>query len=251
MPTAPDKRPLDVLDSPVRRRIVDVLANLPDPRTGAGEPAGLTAAELATELGLHVTTARFHLDQLVSSQLVDTSFVRAGVGRPRKLYRIRARTMTTPRAGDTLAALTELLAGAWQPGEGPPLTPEQAGEQWAVAHADPLPEPEREPATSAGAWLGKVGRTVDLLQRWGYVPEVRTEDGGRTAELTLFDCPFLSLAQAHPDVVCGVHRGLLKGALRSVGEEDTEVGLQPFVAPRRCLARITTRTEFRPPHGTT
>lgn len=241
MRTAPGKAPLDVLDSPVRRHIVDLLANreeTPD------ETPGLTAADLAAELGLHVTTARFHLDQLVQSQLVDASFVRAGVGRPRKLYRIRARRMPEPQGDETLRALTELLAGAWRPGEDAPLTPEEAGEQWALAHADQLPESERAPATTAGAWLGKVGRTVDLLQQWGYVPEVRTEDGGRTAELTLYDCPFLSLAQAHPDVVCGVHRGLLKGALRSVGEEDTEVGLQPFVAPRRCLARITTRTGF-------
>ena len=80
-----------------------------------------------------------------------------------------------------------------------------------------------------GAWLGKVGRTVDLLGRWGYTPELRTTDEGRTAELTLVDCPFLALAQTKPEVVCGVHRGLLRGAMDAVGEADTEVTLRPFV----------------------
>jgi hypothetical protein len=55
--------PLSLLDSPVRRRMVDLLAEV----TGAGDAAarrGMTAAEVASQLGLHTTTARFHLDQL-------------------------------------------------------------------------------------------------------------------------------------------------------------------------------------------
>jgi predicted ArsR family transcriptional regulator len=108
------------------------------------------------------------------------------------------------------------------------------------------------PADSAGAWLGKVGRTVDLLGRWGYTPELRTTHQGRTAELTLLDCPFLALAETTPEVVCGVHQGLLHGAMEAVGEPNTEVALRPFVGPGRCLATLTTRAVFsRPsPHPT-
>jgi predicted ArsR family transcriptional regulator len=90
---------------------------------------------------------------------------------------------------------------------------------------------------------------LDRLQGWGYQPVVRTEDGGRTAELTLVDCPFLELAQDNPGVVCGVHRGLLRGTLESLGEDDTEVSLRPFVEPRVCLARVRTRADFEEPHG--
>ena len=242
---------LEALESPVRRRIVDLLANLPADPDQPSEPPGRTAAQVAEEVGLHVTTARFHLDLLVRHELLEAVFRRGRVGRPRKIYRTMHRTIPTEsnRSEEALQALTTLLAETWRPeGDDPPLSAEQAGERWALRHAPSLSEPERRTAASAGAWLGKVGRTVDLLHGWGYTPEVRTSEGGRTAELTLADCPFLELAQAHPDVVCGIHRGLLRGALRAVGEQETEVGLQPLVGPNTCRARITTRAPFDAPH---
>jgi predicted ArsR family transcriptional regulator len=236
--TVPQRGAVGLLDSPVRRRIVDLLAEL-----AAGErvPDGLTAAELGDRLGVHPTTARFHLDQLVGGGLVEAHFVRARVGRPRKLYR----SPTRPLPVDGSAAmqnLTSLLAETW-PGAGSEApTPEQAGRQWALRHVAP-PEGATQ-ARSPGAWLGKIGLTVDALQEWGYRPDLRTEAGGRTAELILTDCPFMTLAQARPDVVCGVHRGLIRGALEALSEPDADVGLRPFVQPRMCLATITTRAEF-------
>ena len=242
---------LDTLDSPVRRHIVDLLANLPADPDPAAEPPGRTAAEIAAEIGLHVTTARFHLDLLVQHELLEAVFRRGGVGRPRKVYRLRRRAVPADanRSEEALQALTGLLAETWRAGGDDPLTAEQAGERWALEHAPELDDPARRTASSPGAWPGKVGRTVDLLHRWGYTPEVRTTDGGRTAELTLVDCPVLSLATAHPDGVCGIHRGVLRGALRAVGEEETEVGLHPFVGPTTCRARITTHAPFEAPHG--
>ncbi|HET6562966.1 MAG TPA: helix-turn-helix domain-containing protein [Marmoricola sp.] len=249
--------PLSLLDSPVRRRIVDLLADSAS-RTGnrttgapaGGAAAGMTAAEVAAHLELHTTTARFHLDQLEGGGLVESWFRRGGVGRPRKLYRVPTRPLPAPTdAAGPLRALTALLTEYWTETEnGERLTPEQAGHRWAVRRAAPEPEPGPQ-AHTPGAWLGKVGETLDRLHGWGYLPEVRTEEGGRTAELTLVDCPFLDLAQESPDVVCGVHRGLLRGTLESLGEADTEVSLRPFVEPRVCLARVRTRAEFEQPHG--
>ena len=241
---------LEALESPVRRRIVDLLANLPADPAHPDEPPGRTAAEVAAEIGLNVTTARFHLDLLVRHELLEAVFRRGGVGRPRKIYRTRHRAIPDSgnRSEEALQALTSLLAETWRTdGQEKPLSAEQAGERWALEHAPALSEPERSTASSPGTWLGKVGRTVDLLHRWGYTPEVRTSDGGRTAELTLVDCPFLTLATAHPAVVCGIPRGLLRGALRAVGEEETEVGLHPLVGPGTCRARITTRAAFSHP----
>src|SRR5688572_22466683 len=72
-----------LLTSPVRRRLVDALANAD---TGAMTP-GFTAAELGIQVGLHVTTVRFHLDQLVAAGLVESAVRReGGAGRPRKVY---------------------------------------------------------------------------------------------------------------------------------------------------------------------
>jgi predicted ArsR family transcriptional regulator len=241
--------PLSLLDSPVRRRIVDLLA---DAAAGDDEARrGRTAAEVAGVLGLHTTTARFHLDQLESGDLVESWLLRGAVGRPRKLYRVPTRTL--PPVADTtgpLRELTALLAESWpSTDEGERLTPEEAGRRWALRQAEAGDAEERSPARTPGAWLGKVGEVLDRLRGWGYQPEVRTEEGGRAAELTLVDCPFLQLAQDNPAVVCGVHRGLLRGTLESLGEGETEVSLRPLVEPRVCRARVRTRADFDEPHG--
>lgn len=250
--TVPQRGALGLLDSPVRRRIVDLLAEL-STQVAEGEPDGLSAAELGVRLGVHPTTARFHLDQLVSGGLAESHFVRARVGRPRKLYRTPRRPMPTGGSA-AMQNLTMLLAETWPGGDGTASdapTPEQAGRRWALTHVTTPDGAPAEQAHSAGAWLGKIGLAVDALQEWGYRPDLRTEDAGRTAELVLVDCPFMTLARARPDVVCGVHRGLIRGALEMLGEPDAEVGLQPFVEPRTCLARISTRADFVDPKGTT
>jgi predicted ArsR family transcriptional regulator len=226
--------------------MVDLLAD----GSGDHEAArrGRTAAEVATVLGIHTTTARFHLDQLEGGGLLESWFLRGAVGRPRKLYRVPSRTLppVTDTAGP-LRALTTLLTESWTTTEnGERLTPEQAGRRWAAERA--TEDRPRTKARTPGAWLGKVGETLDRLHSWGYRPEVRTEEGGRTAELTLVDCPFLELAHENPDVVCGVHRGLLRGTLETLGEDETEVSLRPLVEPRVCLARVRTRADFEQPH---
>ena len=240
-----------LLESPARRAIVDLLANLPTIPDESGLLPGLTAGDLAQRVDLHVTTVRFHLGLLVQGGLLESELRAGRVGRPRRVYRFKPGALTPASPGDAYQALAELLAESWNASEdGRSLSPEQAGRRWAETHAERQAGDEA-PAGSPGVWLGKVGRTVDLLGRWGYTPELRTSDHGRTAELTLVDCPFLALAETHPEVVCGVHKGLLRGAMDSVGEPDTEVALRPFVGPGRCLATLTTRTDFGGPHTPT
>lgn len=232
-----------LLQSPVRRQIVDLLAN---PATGdqaTGSLPVLTAAELAERLGLHVTTVRFHLDQLVAGRVLDSEFRAGKVGRPRKLYRFRPGVAAKASPAGAFQALAEVLAEGWGAGEnGLPLTAEEAGRRWAHQHVEH--GSDDTPATSAGAWLGKVGRVVDLLADWGYAPELSTANQGHTAELVLSDCPFLALAEHRPEVVCAVHRGLLRGAFDAVGETRTKVHLRPFVAPGQCTATLTQQADF-------
>ena len=72
-----------LLESAARRAIVDLLANLPTVPDEAGRLPGLTAAELARLVDLHVTTVRFHLGLLVQGGLVESEFRAGPVGRPR------------------------------------------------------------------------------------------------------------------------------------------------------------------------
>ena len=87
-----------LLTSPVRREIMQILGNLPvastadEPRTRA---EGLTASELGDRIGLHATTVRFHVDQLLGGGLLLARDVKVGVGRPRRHYVANPGSITT------------------------------------------------------------------------------------------------------------------------------------------------------------
>lgn len=233
-----------LLASPVRRQIVDTLA---EAGAGTADPA-MTAAELAHKVGLHVTTVRFHLDQLVAAHLVESALRRpGGAGRPRKVYTLAPGSLDDVDARadlDHLKLLSGLLAQTLSEGvSGHAMTPAEAGRRWAVEH---VPQQlEGTPADTPGRWLGKIATMIDVLQEWGYTPELTTSDGGRAAEITLAHCPFIELARANPAVVCGIHRGLIVGSLSQLGENATRVSLEPFVDDSTCLAHVSTTTPFR------
>ncbi len=239
MTTSAEQDAAALMASPVRRSLVAALEAAGRPAEGA---PGMTAAELAPHVGLHVTTVRFHLDQLVAAGVLTARFVRQdGAGRPRKVYVVADRV--THDAEGPLRLLATLLAEAMTAGvSGERLTPVEAGRRWVRDH---LPgRPHREPAETPGAWIARVGEVIDVLDEWGYQPELSTSDGGRNARVELSDCPFLDLARENEAVVCGVHRGLIAESMRRVGEPGAEVSLEPFVAPDRCLAHIRRTTPF-------
>lgn len=231
-----DPMGVGLLMSPVRRALVDLLS---EHEADPGLPAGMTAAQLATELELHVSTVRFHADQLVNAGLLETEFTSVfGVGRPRKIYSVAQGSFTDGRDAEALKKLTALLAETFTSG----ATPREVGRQWAEENVQPADAP---PASTPGEWLGKVGRMVDVLEEWGYTPELTTSDAGRTARVDLHHCPFIDLARSAPAVVCGVHRGIIDGAMHQLGEGDVFVSLEPFIGPDLCQAHITTRAPFR------
>jgi predicted ArsR family transcriptional regulator len=230
-----------LLASPVRRAVVDELAALDE----ATRRVGLTAAELGSRLGLHTTTIRFHVDQLVAGGMLEAHFVRSGgVGRPSKKYLLHERAFAESSAGqenpDPYRVLAGLLASAMSAGESEQLTPEEAGVRWARKRAASA-RAGAPGASSSGADRSagsKVDGVIELLAEWGYTPQTEPAEDGTAVDITLRQCPFLDLAHTHPDVVCGVHRGLLRGALTAVGEPDGRVSLQPFVGPDTCRARL-------------
>lgn len=242
-PSVPDGAAL--LGSAVRRRIVETLASLPRLAV-EGRPtrdSGLTAAELGAELELHSTTVRFHLDQMAEAGLVDSHFVRGGgAGRPKKKYVVVDEEPAPVVRSSTTGpyqVLAGLLAEAIDPAQADRLTPEEAGAEWIRQRlSERGGTPDAEPAVTLGQWLGKIGGLVDLLEEWGYTPDLAVDGAVGDVTLTLRECPFLELARTHPAVVCGVHRGLLKGALEVAGERQADVSLRPFVGPSVCHALI-------------
>lgn len=221
-----------LLDSAVRRRIVDELSS-----DGART---LTANQLSEILGLHVSTVRFHLDQLVAGQALSTAYERRGVGRPRKVYSLAATAdpSDVERERHSLALLTELLTTmVAAQGSGTVISPEDAGEKWAAEHVDA--NASSDPARTPGEWLGKVGALTDVLRDWGYVRTITTTREQDEADIRLTHCPFRELAKANPAVVCGIHRGLIKGTMAKLGEHTTDSSLRPFAEGDVCIAHLT------------
>lgn len=240
-----------LLSSPVRRDMLNALGQLPvhatqpDERTRA---EGLTAAELSERLGLHVTTIRFHIDQLLQAGLVEAHDVRAGVGRPRRHYTLHPGRLDEVSQPDAYRALAELLSESLFDGqsEGRPLSAEEAAHRWVARRASELIPAtiSCDASTSPGHFLAKVGVIVDLLSSWGYCPSVNLDESGHTAEVRISGCPLRDLALQNPAVACGVHRGLLQASMTAMGEQEATVGLFPFAEPDLCIATITSPNDF-------
>jgi predicted ArsR family transcriptional regulator len=194
----------------------------------------LTATEIVEATGLHPSTVRAHLDQLVESGLLTRE--RHGDGSPgRPAWRYRATTApgaepaTTPGQYRDLAAA--LICHLARDADDPHAAGVRAGRDWGRSLAAPI---TATPITAAAPIDGLV-RVLDGL---GFTPHVTDRPGPGTAEMHLRSCPFLDLALANPDVVCGVHHGVIGGALGALGATGTHTDLEPFAVPGACVIHI-------------
>ncbi len=197
------------LASGTRRLILDALTASPIP---------LDAQSLAAQVGLHVTTTRFHLDQLERASLVRRQTgVHQRRGRPSVLYTPAGE----PRDDGARAALIGALVGALSDRSDGPAASADAGRRWA----DDI-NPSGRDRTAV----------TELLERLGFEPEPDRDT------IRLRACPFRDAARAHPEIVCSVHRGLLERVVQNTdGSSDLDVGLIPFVEPELCLVTLTGR----------
>jgi predicted ArsR family transcriptional regulator len=163
----------------------------------------ITVDVLTTAVGLTRSTVRFHLDRLIKDGLA--TGVRgpaSGPGRPKRVYRAVPPEAVDGEAGYRMLAglLADELARLADP-----LTPISAGRAWAARVDEAAPAAALGQGESAADYL--VRRVVRLFERGGFAPEIRSP--GLTIEL--HRCPFMDLARARPDIVCGVHLGLVRG----------------------------------------
>lgn len=193
------------LGEPTRRRLYAHVARQTEP---------VSRDEVAAASRIPRATVAFHLDKLAAEGLLVTSYERRtsragpGAGRPAKLYRRSELqvAVSLPERHYELAAL--LMAGALD---------------------DPGAASLADRARTAGAEFARGGGGVHaLLERYGFEPD---EDGG---EVVLRNCPFHLLAQAHPELVCGMALGLVEGML--TGETGFAARLDP--GPGRCCVRL-------------
>lgn len=205
-----------------RTRRADILALL---RT-AGRP--LTVADVADRSGLHVNTARFHLDGLTSDGLAERATEpRTQPGRPRILYGARG-AVAGPRSYRLLAEMLTGLAATLPQSD---TTVLDVGHAWG-RHLVERPSPSDRLDASAG-----IERLNRVLADIGFEPEVHP-DPTNQIEIRLGHCPFREVAEKHKEVVCTMHLGLMRGALAELRVPVEAVSLQPFVTPTLCVAHL-------------
>lgn len=183
------------------------------------QPRALDVREVARLVGLHVNTVRFHLEGLVDEGEAERSTVHTGGrGRPRTVYEAGPDPAVSDRAHRLLAeVLTDATAGG--------VTPRFAGE---VKGRQLFPDDG-----SAGTRQAVVA-VAGELDEMGFVTEV--VPGEMHDQLLIRRCPFADLARRSPEVVCGVHLGVLNGMLDAARTGVKVVELSPFVADGSCRA---------------
>jgi predicted ArsR family transcriptional regulator len=221
--------------------------------------AAVDAVELAAQIGLHITTVRFHLDALCDEGALErTRMNRPGKGRPRTGYRAVAERVDYR----TLAEVLALELG--QNVETRARRAQHAGQKWAARIADSqetgTDEAEATSVADAEDVLDRAAvRTTVVFTGMGFAPELaaakpkKTSSGrrrpapGRERTILLHACPVRDLARSRPEVVCGMHRGLLQGLLDKTAAEQghpksrrpaMSAQLEPFVEPELCVARL-------------
>jgi len=200
---------------PSRAEVLEYLRN-----ADAAQPVGAVAAAV----GLHENTARFHLDALIESGLVRRdSEPRNQPGRPRVLYRAQ------PVAGDQqyhqlAAAMVRHFAG---PLDDAGSRAEAAGEAWGAELLAELPL----------APVAALPRLVGCLARLGFQPELLPEP---IPSIVLRPCPYAELAGEHPEIVCRMHLGMMRGLLDDTGPWTVEA-LEPYATADSCIVRLVER----------
>ncbi len=180
------------------------------------DPRPLTVAEIASRLGQHPNTTREHVDALVEAGLVVTGAVRSGGrGRPSQEY-----------------------AGAEDP---PPAMSLRLIEALATHAAGTSLDPQVgvDLGYAAGAAVEVSGRVAsrgllpfleEMLRGWGF----STAPAEGDVEIDVVRCPLVDAARSAPEIVCGFHRGVIRGLVAQAGADPDDVTLVEFDRPGSC-----------------
>ena len=217
----PDVRAHRVLASISRVAVLETLRE-------TGGPMGVR--ELAERMNLHNNTVRKHLDLLVengfATRLRDSVARR---GRPRYVYAAAPDSSPSEARLRNYRLLASVFAAYLHDADDPQAAAEEAGRRFGARSVD-----EAGIGDGPSAALERVVRMLDDI---GFQPELAP--GG--AEIRLCHCPFHELARDRQEVVCGIHLGLIRGALQQLGAPEEALRLVPFVTPSLCVVQIGPR----------
>jgi predicted ArsR family transcriptional regulator len=178
-----------------------------------------STAEIAETLGLHPNTVRPHLERMRDVGLLEVAAEGRGtVGRPQHRYRVAADAPSLGLEPPAYPLLAGMLVRAAAAAGIAPAEAAAAGNEHgrAMGRAADTAEPglARPPGRRCATAL------VAMLADLGFDPAAVADDGLLTVAFT--HCPFQDLAEAHPEVVCHLHRGLIEGFVEEIGAGNVE-----------------------------
>jgi len=185
---------------------------------------------VAENIGVHVNTARFHLEALVEAGLATREAeVRSQPGRRRVLY-AGAQTFQRPQPTEDYRLLTIILTAAiaaHYPDTGGRMY--EVGKEWGhyltsrPAPYEVLTETDIE------------NRLLDKFESLWFSPEFESEP---EPQVRVRNCPFTESARRSPDVVCQLHCGIINGALEEMGSRRQIVTMDVCLEPDLCTGRL-------------
>lgn len=165
----------------------------------------LSTADIADALDLHPNTIRPHLERMREAGLLEVASESTGsVGRPQHRYSIAASAPSLGLEPPTWSVLATMLAdvAAFMA----PDPDDVAAMAWEQGRA----AADRHPGQPCVAAL------TDALAELGFDPATAEEP--RAASIAFTHCPFRELAEAYPELVCNLHRGLVEGFVEQAGQ---------------------------------
>jgi predicted ArsR family transcriptional regulator len=194
----------------------------------------VTREEVAAGVGVSRNLAAFHLERLLDAALLTADYARPpgrsgpGAGRPAKRYVASSAEIVLEIPPRRYALAGRLLVRAIEEGSS------RASARSAAMRiaGDEGRHLGQEFATRTQR--GDVLAAVDLLSDLGFEP-LRDDSGS----VVLANCQFHVLADAAPDLVCGMNEALVQGLIDGLGVDDVDALLAP--EDERCCVVLTHR----------
>lgn len=223
--SAADLFPDSLRLSPKQREVLSALQEFPD---------GARATEVAAKLGMHVNTARGHLEELLAQQAISSVTAPAkGRGRPSLIFRVRVPDNHSV-AREYITLIEVLSATLGDPDHPDEQALDQAraiGRKWAGDMA--------ADGQQVGSVQQALGPLFHRLRDMGFDPSLpeNSTASDTQAELSLHSCPFVADSVPPTPVVCAIHEGFISQMVSGVG--PVRVELTPFASAGECSVTLS------------
>ncbi|MFQ5554493.1 MAG: helix-turn-helix transcriptional regulator [Acidimicrobiia bacterium] len=199
-------------------------------------PESVTANEIATVFGIHANVARHHLDKLVTDGYLRVTHRRRGgrrgpgAGRPAKHYETTAKEVSVQFPERRYDLLSELLM----------RVVERVAPDTAAAVAEEVGrEYGRELAAEIGipadaGFDAAVQAVARAMMGMGFDTAANAEE---RMLLTKF-CPFGQTATDHPEVVCRLDEGIVRGLLEAAKQQPVAIVTPHLASDEECVTDV-------------